>query len=92
MPKKREGGEEKPKARTMTEQAEMNVSVPDELLKRAERELKQVEYITPFMLSQKLSVSISTSKKILKMLAEKGTLKTIVQNRRAPIYVPADKV
>lgn len=87
MPKKKEVEEQKTKSRSITEQAEMDVSVPDELLKRAEKEIKQMEYVTPYILAQKLSVSISTAKKVLRILAQKGSVKQVVPGRRSPIYV-----
>jgi ribosomal protein S25 len=53
--------EQKTKTRSITEQALLDVAVPEDLYKRASREIKSMEYITPFTLSQKLGVSISTS-------------------------------
>ncbi|MEM0021304.1 MAG: hypothetical protein QW039_02475 [Fervidicoccaceae archaeon] len=86
MPKQKK--EEKGQTgRSAIQQAEMNVSAPTELIRRAEREVKGMEYITPFSLAQKLGVSLSTSKKILKALEQNKLIEAVNRNRRSPIYI-----
>ncbi|MGB9785437.1 MAG: 30S ribosomal protein S25e [Fervidicoccaceae archaeon] len=88
MPKQKKEEKQQSSARSLVQQAEMNVSVPTDLLKRAEREVKGMDYITPFSLAQKLSVSISTARKILKMLEESKAVEIVSRNRRSPVYAP----
>ena len=77
------------KARSITDQAMYNVSVPDALLSRAEKDLVREAYMTPYTVAQKYNVTISTARKLLKMLEEKGVLKLYSKSRRSPVYVPA---
>lgn len=77
------------KARSITDQAMYNVSVPDALLVRAEKDLVREVYMTPYTVAQRYNVTISTARKLLRMLAEKGVLKLYSRNRRSPVYVPA---
>jgi ribosomal protein S25 len=79
--------EQKAKPRSITEQALLDVAVPEDLYKRSSREIKSMEYITPFTLSQKLGVSISTSKKIIRRLSNEGLLILYSPGRRSPVYV-----
>jgi len=88
MPKQKKEEKQQTSSRTIVQQAEMDVSVPAELLKRAEREVKGMDYITPFSLAQKLSVSLSTAKKILRMLEESKAVELVSRSRRSPLYVP----
>jgi len=88
MPKQKKEEKQQTSSRTIVQQVEMDVSVPAELLKRAEREVKGMDYITPFSLAQKLNVSLSTAKKILRMLEESKAVELVSRSRRSPLYVP----
>jgi len=88
MPKQKKEEKQQTSSRTIVQQAEVDVSVPAELLKRAEREVKGMDYITPFSLAQKLSVSLSTAKKILRMLEESKAVELVSRSRRSPLFVP----
>lgn len=88
MPKQKKEEKQQSSSRSIMQQAEMNVSVPADLFRRAEREVKSMDYITPFSLAQKLSVSLSTARKILKMLEQSKAVEIVSRNRRSPIYVP----
>ncbi len=74
------------KVRSVTEQALLDVAVPEDLYRRAEREIKSMEFITPYTLSQRLGVSISTAKKVIRMLADNKKIKLYSPGRRAPVY------
>jgi|GEM_PF-2244639 len=86
MPKQKKE-EKQSSSRSIMQQAEMNVSVPAELLKRAEKEVKNMDYITPFSLAQKLSISMSTSRKLLKMLEQSKAVEAVSKNRRSPVFI-----
>ncbi len=91
MAKKGKGGK-KAKIETtklsITQQAVYDVSVPEELYERAKREIKGESLITPFSLSQKLGVSISTAKKILRRMHSEGIVTLYSPGKRCPVYVP----
>ncbi len=90
--KKQKGGPSKGVARGLVEQAEYDVSLPEELVERAKRDLKREKYLTPFKVHQKYSVSLSTARKLLRRLEEEGLVVKFTPNRRSPIYIPKDKV
>ena len=47
---------------------------------------KKVKYITPYLVSRKMEVKLSTARKILKELAEEGIIKLEEKNREVEIY------
>lgn len=90
MAKKKKGGGEE-KGRSIVAQAEYDVSVPQELLEKARRELRRERYLTPWTVSQKYSVSLSTARKLLRMLEEEGVIVRFSGSRRSPVYLPREK-
>ncbi len=91
MAKKKKQQTQPQKARSVTEQAVYNVAVPEELLKRAEKEFPKESYWTPYKAAQKYGLTLSTARKLLKMLEEKGVLSLYTPNKRSPVYVPKSK-
>ena len=91
MAKQKGGKGGKGPSRTLTEQARYDVSVPEELLNRARRDLVKEAYLTPFKVAQRYNITISTARKVLKMLEEEGVLVLFTPNRRSPVFVPKDK-
>ncbi len=92
MPKKKgEGKGKSGPSRSLVDQARYDVSLPDELLKRAKRDLKREKYLTPLRLAEKYNVTLSTARKILKSLEEEGLIVKFGRSRRSPVYVPVDK-
>jgi small subunit ribosomal protein S25e len=89
--KKDKGAGSKGQARSLVQQAEYDVSLPQELLERARRDVKREKYLTPFKVHQKYNVSLSTARKLLKTLEEEGVLVKFTANRRSPVYVPKEK-
>ena len=87
---KTEGGA-KGKARSLVEQARYDVSLPQELLERAKKDVKREKYLTPLKLSQRYNVTLSTARKILKALENEGLIVKFGASRRAPVYVPVEK-
>ena len=88
---KGKAGAGKAQARTMVQQAEYDVSLPEELVERAKRDFRREKYLTPFRVHQKYSISLTTARKLLKKLEEEGVLVKFTANRRSPIYVPREK-
>ncbi len=74
----------------MPEQArEYTAYVPEQLYKRIAREIRREKYITPYMLAEKYSMTISLARQVLRRLEKEGIVKLYSPNRRAPIYVIA---
>ncbi len=80
-------------SRSITQQALYEAHAPKELVDRVRRDIKrrQFDYLTPYLLSEKYTVTISTAKKILKELVEEGAIRLFSAGRRSPIYVPANQ-
>ncbi len=78
-------------SRSITQQALYEAHAPKELVNRVRRDIKrgQFDYLTPYMLSEKYTVTISTAKKILRELLKGGEIKLFSAGRRSPVYVPA---
>ena len=88
MAKKKKQAAQVQKARSATEQAVYNVAVPAELVKRAEKEFPKESYWTPFKVAQKYNMTLSSARKLLKIMEEKGVIALYTRNRRSPVYVP----
>jgi len=72
---------------------EISLSSPDltsELVSKVEREIRKSEdpYITPFTISQKYGIKVSSAKRILKLLEEKGLIQLVSHTRRVRAYRP----
>lgn len=78
-------------SRSITQQALYEAHAPKELVDRVRRDVKrrQFDYLTPYLLSEKYTVTISTAKKVLKELLEGGEIRLFSSGRRSPVYVPA---
>ena len=72
------------------ERSEKITYVTSELISKAEKELANVKYITPYMLMSKLNVTYGVAKDILEELYRKGKVTLISRSRRTAIYVPID--
>jgi small subunit ribosomal protein S25e len=71
---------------------ELALTSPDltgELLAKVEKEIARAEdpYVTPSTIAQKYGVKVSTAKKILRLLEEKGLVKLVSRTRRTRVYV-----
>ncbi|MEB3780280.1 MAG: hypothetical protein GSR85_08640 [Desulfurococcales archaeon] len=86
------GGGKKAGVRSLAEQARYDVSVPTELVERARRELVRDRYLTPFRVAQRYNVTLSTARKLLKILEDEGLIVLFTPNRRSPLYLPKDRV
>ena len=68
--------------------AKLDVTLPENLVNKIANDVKKSKYVTPFTLSEKYEIKISTAKKILKILEMRGILKLYSSGSRTPIYVP----
>lgn len=64
------------------------VTKEEELLRRAAREIQQMSYVTPYLLSTRLEIKIGVAKRILRELEKEGKVRLISPSRRSPLYVP----
>ncbi len=88
---KGKGGGKAREARSTVQQAAYDVGLPKELLDKVRGDLRREKYLTPFKVSQRYDVSLSTAKRILKALEEEGLVLRVGGTRRSPIYVPKGK-
>jgi len=65
--------------------------IDDKMVKQAEREISQSNYITPYKLSQKLGTTISIAKKVLRELERQGKIKLYSPGKRDPVYITTSK-
>ena len=61
------------------------------LIARAKKELISLDYITPYQVKEKLGISYTLARQLLRYLNEDGFLNLYSGNRRIKIYVPAAK-
>lgn len=76
--------------RSIVKQALYDAHATDELVNRVKKDVKrgQYSYLTPYLVSERYSISISTAKKILRVLLDEGVINMFSSGRRSPIYVP----
>ena len=61
--------------------------VPDNVVKRISREIRREQFVTPNMIAERYSMTVSLAKKVLKRLEKEGLVELYAPNRRAPIYI-----
>ncbi len=92
MPKQKKGKKEsyaEKGQRGIVQQAFYDVGLPEELVKRVEREARNASYLTPYLIHSRYGVSLTTARRVLRELEKRGVLKLYSPGRRVPIYVPA---
>ncbi len=62
-----------------------------DVLKKAEAIVKRTQFVTPYILANKMEISIGLAKRVLRDLETKGVVKLYSKNRRVQIYVPAER-
>lgn len=69
---------------------ERALDVPEEMLRRLERDVKKgaFKYLTPHTLSQAYEIDMSTARKLLRLAHQRGLLDLYAGGRRAKIYTP----
>lgn len=61
--------------------------VPDGLVRRIAREIRREKFVTPYMVSERYSMTMSLARQVLKRLEKEGVVERYAPNRRAPIYL-----
>jgi small subunit ribosomal protein S25e len=70
--------------------AAVSTLTPEQVsLKRALEEVQKQKATTPYELSTKLGINISSAKSLLKQLEKQGSIKVVAKNRRTVLYVAA---
>ena len=59
-----------------------------EIARRVERDIRNVDLITPFEVVQRYNIKYSTAKRVLLELARRGVVKIYLKTRRLLIAVP----
>ena len=77
--------------RGIVAQAFYDVSLPKELVEKMLKDVSHEKYLTPYVIHERYGISLSTARKALKTLAEKGVLKLYSKSRRSPVYIPVEK-
>lgn len=80
----------KPRKEQEKEALKKVVTKEQELTRRALREVQQMAYVTPYLLSTKLEVKIGVARRVLRELEKEGKLKLVSPSRRSPLYVPVN--
>ncbi len=84
--------EEKPKEKPSREAAEQTREklgvIGSELLKKIETEAPHQSYLTPTVLSERYNLQLGASKRVLRTLAAKNTIRLVAKTPRAPLYSP----
>lgn len=62
--------------------------IDENILRRAESEVKNQKAITPYTLASRMNIPLSLAKKILRHLADKGVIRLVDKSRRLAIYTP----
>ncbi|MEZ0290389.1 MAG: 30S ribosomal protein S25e [Sulfolobales archaeon] len=79
---------EKEKSVKKEESKKREVFLDRELIERARKELASIRAITPYVVKDKLGVSYSTAKQILRYLESERLISLYSSSRRIKIYVP----
>jgi small subunit ribosomal protein S25e len=74
--------------RDPAKEVELDPRITGEVLEKALKELPREKTLTPFKVSTRLGIPISSAKRILRLLESKGVIRLYSQSRRNPIYVP----
>ena len=72
----------------MSERArEYTAFVPENLYKRIARDIRREKFVTPYMIAEKYSMTVSLAKQVLRRLEREGLVELYSPSRRAPIYL-----
>ncbi len=72
----------------MSERArEFTAFVPENVYKRIARDIRREKYVTPYMIAEKYSMTISLAKQVLRRLEKEGIVELYSPSRRAPLYI-----
>jgi len=66
---------------------EFTAFVPDNVYKRIARDIRREKFVTPYMLAERYSMTLSLAKQVLRRLEAEGLVKLYSPSRRAPLYI-----
>ncbi|MEL9929391.1 MAG: 30S ribosomal protein S25e [Sulfolobales archaeon] len=61
----------------------------EEIIERAKKEIKDLKVITPYTIKEKMGVSYSIARQLLRYMESENIIRLYSANRRIKIYVPA---
>lgn len=67
------------------------VVIESELIEKVKKDLKNFQYLTPLILTNKYNVSLGVSKRVLRSLAEAKLIELVANNPRTPVYAISKK-
>ncbi|AWR97160.1 30S ribosomal protein S25e [Acidianus sulfidivorans JP7] len=76
----------KKSSKTGNEVISKNIIISNDTIKKIQEEISREKMITPYTLANKVGVTLSVAKRILKDLNEQGTIKEVFRNRRTAVY------
>jgi small subunit ribosomal protein S25e len=71
------------------ESASKQVEIDEGVINKVLEEISKEKFITPYILSERLSISMTSSKHLLRKLREMGKVRLVSKNRRIEIYQAA---
>jgi len=72
----------------MSERArEFTAFVPENVYKRIARDIRREKFVTPYMIAERYSMTISLAKQVLRRLEKEGVVELYSPSRRAPLYI-----
>mgnify|MGYP000005726474 CR=1 FL=1 len=86
--------EERKKRREREKRAETTVREPMvaySIVNKIRSEIRNLSIVTPFIIAQRYSLSMSAAKAVLRILYERGDLELYDHSRRLSIYIPKSK-
>ncbi len=66
--------------------------IDEKLVNTIAKEVTKWEYVTPYLVSSKYGVKMSTAIHVLRTLKERGVLALVSKGHRTEIYVPIERV
>jgi small subunit ribosomal protein S25e len=66
---------------------EFTAFVPENVYKRIARDIRREKFVTPYMIAERYSMTLSLAKQVLRRLEKEGVVKLYSASRRAPLYI-----
>lgn len=66
-------------------------TVPIELYEQIAKEIKNMDYVTTYVVSSRYSLKMGAASRVLNDLAKKGELILVSKSHRTSIYVPVER-
>ncbi len=66
---------------------EFTAFVPENVYKRIARDIRREKFVTPYMIAERYSMTLSLAKQVLRRLESEGVVRLYSPSRRAPLYI-----